>query len=54
MLNHSKNWRKNATDMYKILELMESGIMCRTDVLVLVKLVHDRRDSTLDKKTPAI
>jgi hypothetical protein len=26
----------------------------RTDVLVLVKWVHDRRDSTPDKKKPAI
>ena len=37
----------------KFYELMESRTECRTDVLVPVKWVHDRRDSTPDKK-PAI
>lgn len=38
----------------KLHELMESRIVSRTDVLVQVKWVHDRRDSTPDKKKPNI
>lgn len=33
---------------------MERRTVYRTDVLMLVKLVHDRRDGTPDKKKTAI
>jgi len=38
----------------KFYELMESRIVCRTDVLVSVTCVHDRTDRNPDKKKPDI